>query len=68
MKNQRDKNGRLHGYWESYFPNGKLWYKGYYNNDKLHGLWEWYYHNGGLGHKGAYNRDKKVGLWSSLTK
>jgi antitoxin component YwqK of YwqJK toxin-antitoxin module len=41
-----NKQGQPHGYWESYYYNGQLEYKGNYDNGKLHGYWEWYYHNG----------------------
>jgi antitoxin component YwqK of YwqJK toxin-antitoxin module len=38
-------NGKREGYWESYYSNGNLWYKGHYNNDLKEGYWECYLNN-----------------------
>ena len=48
MKNITTCNdkGQAHGYWEVYWDNGNLSYKGNYSNVKKHGCWEWYYSNG----------------------
>lgn len=48
MKNITTCNdkGQAHGYWEVYWDNGNLSYKGNYINVKKHGCWEWYYNNG----------------------
>ena len=35
-------NGKRHGYWEVYYFNGNLWFKGYYINGNRHGLCEEY--------------------------
>ena len=43
-----------HGYWERYWDNGQLWYKGNYVNGKQHGYWERYYPNGKLKDKIYY--------------
>ena len=55
MKNKDIKpyneNGDKHGYWEYYWSNGKLMYKGNYVNGNKHGYWERYYDNGQLKHK-----------------
>ena len=52
MKNKDIKpyneNGKQHGYWEDYYPNGNLWSKGNYVDGKPHGYWEYYYYNGNL--------------------
>ena len=52
MKNKDIKplneNGQPHGYWESYYYNGQLHYKGNFVNGKQHGYWEYYYENGNL--------------------
>jgi antitoxin component YwqK of YwqJK toxin-antitoxin module len=50
----RNENGERHGYWEWYYDNGQLSYKGNYVNGKLHGYWESYYSNGQLAYKGFY--------------
>ena len=36
------------GYWEGYYKNGQLWFKGNYLNDKMIGYWEFYYSDGEL--------------------
>lgn len=47
MKNQTDNNGYRHGYWEYYYPNGILsykgnvWYKGNFINGRRDGYWRW---------------------------
>jgi len=42
--NIRPKNnkGQRHGYWEYYWTNGNLAYKGLFHNDKHVGYEEWY--------------------------
>jgi len=39
-----NKNQR-HGYWERYWDDGDLWYKGFYNNGKRVGYSEWHNYN-----------------------
>ena len=51
--NQRNENGERHGYWEVYYSNGQLWFKGHYNNGEEVGYWEDYY-NGKLRIKELY--------------
>ena len=44
--------GQKHGYWESYWPNGKLHYKCFWCNGKEVEYEEWYdYNNGKLTEK-----------------
>ena len=43
-----DKDGRLHGLYESYLENGQLWGIRNYKNGRFHGLYEDYYENGQL--------------------
>jgi len=50
----KNKESQRHGYWEYYYNNGKVQYKGYYINSKRDGLWEWYYDNGQLKQKEYY--------------
>ena len=52
--------GEKHGYWESYYDNGNLWYKGNYVDGKEHGYWESYYYNGNLYYKGFYDMGEEV--------
>jgi hypothetical protein len=42
VKNQKNKNGMREGYWEEYYGDHKLLYKGYYNNGNIVGYWEYY--------------------------
>ena len=46
--NQRNNNGKRTGYWEKYYSNGQLWYKGHYDNGNQVGYWEKYYSDGQL--------------------
>jgi len=52
----RNSDGQPHGYWEWYWPNGNLWYKGTHLNGQAHGYWEVYYYNGTLNYKAFYAR------------
>ena len=40
-----NENGKPHGYWEDYYDNGNLFYKGNYVDGKPHGYWEETYLN-----------------------
>jgi antitoxin component YwqK of YwqJK toxin-antitoxin module len=62
-KMSRNKKGQPHGYWECYWPNGELWYKGNYISGKPDGLWESYYSDGQLWYKGNFINGKGDGLW-----
>lgn len=44
---RNDKHQR-HGYWEGYYANGALWYKGTFHNGWLIGYWEWYNRDDGI--------------------
>ena len=52
--------GEKHGYWEDYYSNGQLCYKGDYVAGKRHGSWERYYDNGQLYSKCYYDMGKQV--------
>ena len=54
-------NGKRDGFWESYFENGQLNWKGSYKNDNLDGPWEYYHKNGQLSFKGNYVDGKEEG-------
>ena len=60
--NQLNEMGLRHGYWEQYYENGELCYKGNYINGKKDGYWEWYNINGNLSH-GNYKNNKRHGYW-----
>ena len=42
-KNQLNFNNLREGYWERYWDNGDLYYKGNYINDIKVGYWEYYH-------------------------
>jgi antitoxin component YwqK of YwqJK toxin-antitoxin module len=39
-KSPKNKQGQRHGYWEIYFSNGQLYFRGNYIKDKEDGLWK----------------------------
>lgn len=55
-----DDDGCPQGYWEVYWGNGRLYFKGNYVNGKEHGYWEVYYYNGQSDFKGYYDMGKRV--------
>ena len=61
--NLYNAKGEKHGYWESYWNNGNLWYKGNYVDGKEHGYCEVYYFNGNLDYKGTYVDGNRHGYW-----
>ena len=62
-KNQTNQYGNPNGYWETYYGNGELSYKGNYVNGIRHGYWEDYYSNGQLCYKGNYVNGNRHGYW-----
>jgi len=40
--NQLNKDGKRYGYWERYFADGELIYKGNYEDGKRTEYWEYY--------------------------
>ena len=74
IKNQRNKDGKQHGYWEEYHANGKLSSKGDYKDGKERGLFveyysngdklcKAYYSNGDIWYKGKFKDGKQDGYW-----
>ena len=61
--NQYTHDGKKEGYWEFYYSNGNLSFKGLYKNDLRYGIWEYYNINGQLSMKGSYKDDLKDGIW-----
>ena len=58
--NLYNKQGQRHGYWEFYYENGRLMWKGNLVNGEREGYWEEYYSHGQLMSKGHWvngNRD-----------
>jgi antitoxin component YwqK of YwqJK toxin-antitoxin module len=49
-----NNKGEPHGYWEYYYHNDNLWYKGNFINRKQHGYWEFYLTNNELKSKEYY--------------
>ena len=58
-----NKKGQAHGYWEQYYSNGQLSYKGNFINGKKDGYWEDYLLNGNLAYKGNYVNGERKGHW-----
>ncbi len=44
-KNQFNKDREEHGYWETYYTNGKLMYKGNWKDGNQDGYWECYFYS-----------------------
>jgi antitoxin component YwqK of YwqJK toxin-antitoxin module len=61
-----NEKGERHGYWEQYWGNGQLWYKGNFVNGSRHGCWEYYCPNGKLNGKFYYQYGKKINLINFL--
>jgi antitoxin component YwqK of YwqJK toxin-antitoxin module len=59
-----NEKGEPHGYWEEYFPNGQLMFKGNFVDGKQHGYLERYYTNGQLCYKGNYVNGERHGYWA----
>jgi antitoxin component YwqK of YwqJK toxin-antitoxin module len=66
--NQRNENNQRHGYWEGYYPNGQLWWKGNCINDMRHGYWEGYHPNGKVYYKENYFNGQQIGFWINYYK
>ena len=58
--NQYNENGLRHGYWEQYYYNGRLWFKGNYVNGLQHDYWETYHDNGKLAYMGYFHMGKFI--------
>jgi antitoxin component YwqK of YwqJK toxin-antitoxin module len=67
-KNKRNRKGRCNGYWEEYFPNGNLYYRGNFIDGKEEGFCENYHDNGQLWRKGNYKNANPEGLWEYYNK
>ena len=61
-------NGKRDGFWESYYDNGQLNWKGNYKDDCLDGPWEYYHENGQLSYKGNYKAGLEEGLFEHFQK
>ncbi len=61
--NKRNNKGERQDYWEDYYTNGNINYKGNFLNGKRDGYWEQYYYNGKLYYKGNYTNDELTGYW-----
>ena len=65
--NLYNEKGEKHGYWEYYFDNGQLHYKGSYSNGKQHGYWETYFGNGQLHYKKTFDNGNEIQPITELT-
>lgn len=57
---------RRHGRFVSFYPNGKLLSKGFYEQGNPDGVWVTYHENGQLLSEGAYVRGIRDGAWKFL--
>ena len=58
-----NEKGQRHGYWEVYWGDGNIAFKGNYINNEPDGYWEVYWANGNLNYKGTYVNGKQHGYW-----
>jgi antitoxin component YwqK of YwqJK toxin-antitoxin module len=61
--NQKNSRGQKDGSWEVYHSNGKLWYKGDYEDGVEDGEWFYYFRDGRLSRNGTYSEGKRHGIW-----
>jgi antitoxin component YwqK of YwqJK toxin-antitoxin module len=62
-KGQFNVEDKRDGYWEYYYENGQLRFKGNFINGIEDGLLEFYYENGQLHYKGNFINGNKDGWW-----
>ncbi|WP_330443309.1 toxin-antitoxin system YwqK family antitoxin [Flavobacterium sp. C4GT6] len=62
------KNGIKEGYWKSWFENGTLQSKAYWNDGQLDGSYYAYDETGNLVEEGRYKNNKKHGRWINYIK
>ncbi|MBT5188103.1 MAG: hypothetical protein HOM01_14945 [Kordiimonadaceae bacterium] len=55
--------GRFHGKWRFYYPNGQLETVGKFDNGLRVGKWDYYHENGNKSQISRYSNGKKNGLW-----
>lgn len=55
-------DGQRDGYWETYFDNGNIFYKGNYINGLATGYWETYNEDGSILDKANWSKGKKIGV------
>jgi antitoxin component YwqK of YwqJK toxin-antitoxin module len=60
--NQHDPQGRPHGVWEDYYPDGPLWRRENWLHGKIHGVSEWYRPDGTLRWTDRFLHGEKFGL------
>lgn len=62
-KNQFNAEGKMEGYWEEYYSNGQIYFKGVYLNGIEHGRCKWYDRNGKLSLTGYFKNGEDHGWW-----
>jgi antitoxin component YwqK of YwqJK toxin-antitoxin module len=62
-KQPYNDNEQRHGIWEEYYTNGKLRYKGLWNNNQRFGLHEYLFSDGIVLYKGNFIKTKTLGYW-----
>lgn len=57
-------NGKRHGQWTSYYPDGKKWSETTFDNGVKSGPTRSFYENGMMRYSGQYKNDEKAGTWN----
>lgn len=58
------QNGKYHGFWKFYYPNGTLRQEGHFEAGIRHGFWKFYGQNGKLLQEGHFVHGEKHGYWN----
>jgi len=56
-------NNKRHGYWKTYYRNGKLWNESTFSDGMLIDTIKGYYTDGQLKYQGIYKNGQKTGVW-----
>ncbi len=50
----------------TYYPNGKVKYRGANLDGEMHGPWEWFRTDGSAMRTGQFDRGRQIGVWRTL--
>jgi antitoxin component YwqK of YwqJK toxin-antitoxin module len=64
-KKPRNEIGERHGYWQTYYSNGKIDQKGLWINGRQFGYHEKYYYDGELSFRGDFIDSEVYGYWEN---
>lgn len=63
FEGEYDVEGRRHGQWKYFFPNGALWSIGSFDHGIKTGKKEVYWPSGQMRYEGQFEKDQKQGKW-----